>query len=410
MQKPKAPSAIKQRQLRNLSVTVKLLSSQLGGGAVAKQVAPDQWLRPAAVRGALRFWWRAINSPRFVTIDELRTHEIRIFGAAATEQSGPGACAVLVYNQQLGRTSEYNFTPDDPKGVAYFPGQGMGGSKSRLLESGTATIRVVEVLGRSEHSRSDDDWSELKQALVAFILFGGSGSRSRKTAGSIALSSPPPDELRFPATVYELGAWFAALPKGAPPAKLFSLGEAELFYRRTDQAGILGMWRGFRQDRQHPSNWRGRTGWGRTRWPEADALRFVHGVHARWADGTTHAPEQSNQGKVPRAHLGLPIIVKFQHNRATNEPHPQRGRLLSPEPSRSEIGDRYASPVVLSLTLVGEKMLGLVLITPSTLNSVERISIKHTNTALSPGRWLDVKSRLLNHLKSNSFARIGEQP
>ncbi|MBU1898332.1 type III-B CRISPR module RAMP protein Cmr1 [Myxococcota bacterium] len=390
--------SLKVRSPRRLTLEVRLLAPQLGGGASPKVVDRDQWLRPAAVRGALRFWWRAIYAPTCQSISEMRAREGAIFGAAASGSGGPSPLAVMVIAQNLEQEQLYQFNASQAETVAYFPGQGMGQEpKSKLLLRGSATLIVADSQN-VQLSLSDTQWLEVKQALIAFILFGGSGSRTRKTAGSLGAYSGDIDALGLPTSEKTLQEWFNALPEGKAPGDVFSLGQAKLYYVYGTQSKILEMWKSFRQDRKQR--------FSRTGWPEPDAIRIIKNTYAKWSNGVNHKPKINNEGRAPRAHLGLPIVFKFRYDRINNSIHPERGHLLETEPSKTEIGIRYASPIILSLTRFGNQNVGLVLITPSALRSDNEIIIKNSKKRLKPGEWRNVELKLLSHLDKLGFCQI----
>lgn len=421
------PALVARRPVRTLEVGVRLETRQFGGGSETRQVDLDQWLRPAAVRGALRFWWRALYGHRFG--DQMHAAEGEIFGAAATEKgAGPGKLSLSIEQAHRARMELEPWTPaqGDALASAYFPAD-LGNQRSELLlkPGATATIRLWAGPAGTPRSLGDEQWEQVRQALVALLVFGGSGARTRRAAGS--LSFHPVAEARKaggPDSLAALKEWLRRLPVAAAGQRrpeMFSLAWRDaIFIANTGHATgeaaqrhVLEMWRAFRQDRPHPPNWRGGANWGRSRWPEADALRFAHGMHARWADGTTHAPAPDKRGKAPRAHLGLPIIVKFKDD-ATGRAHDdRRGRRLAPEPPRSTLArardgqdpdDRYASPIWLSVARVADQgsdaYRGIVLVTPSLLTGDVGI-LERPGARLDPGPWSEVKRRLFAALNQN---------
>lgn len=422
-----------------LSIDVELVCRQYGGGAAAGKVDLDQWLRPSAVRGALRFWWRALNAHRYTSIAELRAGEGELFGTQAAEGlPGPGKLGVTVVAipRKPGECKPWSVSPGDALGGAYFPAQGMGREPSALLEPGASASISIDYIGLTEGQQN-----QIRHALAAYILFGGSGARTRRGAGALCLASA--DDARRIGAPYNresLEQWCREIVRERSPLEVFCIGSRVGIYLAADthksgekaQQNLLKMWREFRQDRKHPETWTGSKDgdWGRTQWPEADAIRLLADTHARWEDGTNHEPETRNAKRAPRAHLGLPIGMKFKDDNlkefdrdsrqwVPKRPHPTRGRLLSVEPQAVElvatgkgriVSERYASPVMLSIACIGwtpvREYVGIVLVTPSLLKT--KVSMKsQKDNEFDPGPWSIVEECLTRHLDGAHFTKIG---
>lgn len=432
------PASLEGKKPRHVAVRVQLVTRQFGGGATARQVDQDQWLRPPAVRGALRFFWRALNVHRFATVAELRNAELGLFGGAASTATTPGRVAVTVSTGRIPDSSLRSWTtqpgspgailPGDPVATAYFPAGDMGQELSLLLvptpSEPCATIRLSESFAVSSGSRlTDDEWKQITDSLLAFVLIGGSGSRTRRAAGALAFSSMQESaKLGGPTTLDELRKWLSSLPKAPSSLSVFALGNREAVFltsaaARTGeeaQRRLLIMWREFRQARRHPPGWKGKSGWGRTQWPEADALRIATGNAAQWADGTSHSPRPENKGLAPRAHLGLPIVIHFKDGPThpdNDDRNPPRGRRLKTDPDTRDLialgngsnaSDRYASPVWLSVARVADSgdsaFVGMVLITRSILDFKVEIR-QNPGMTLDPGNWKQVLDPLINLLE-----------
>ena len=171
---PVAPNAsqIAWRSLRHLSIDVELLCEQMGGGAMAKRVDEDQWLRSAAVRGALRFWWRAVYAPTFDSVLAMRQAEGDLFGAPASGSEGAGRVAVGVSTLEMGDTEKLNVESYQPETVAYFPGVGMGqDGPAEVLREGKATITVSESPCRDHIG--DEVWLQVQKGISLTWSIGG---------------------------------------------------------------------------------------------------------------------------------------------------------------------------------------------------------------------------------------------
>lgn len=153
-------------------------------------------IRPASVKGMLRFWWRALNWSRYrnqtgatdtTALKELHDEEARLFGSAASDvRSGQGVFLLSVQSNEikLGRPDIIKFSP-----LHYMAGQGVvfqkDSSKDRnALLSGSFSVRL-----RFRDSSNNDQRASIVEALQLFGLVGGMGSRVRRGFGSIALIS-----------------------------------------------------------------------------------------------------------------------------------------------------------------------------------------------------------------------------
>jgi len=164
----------------------------------------DDGIRPPSVKGALRFWWRALNWGRFRAqsscdkdaLSLLHTEECRIFGTAGNDNGGGQGCFLLtVMPGQLTSTESQTVHENfKTKQAARYLGYGLmvafgnadGPKPSGQLvrdcfnEGQEFTVTLI-FRNRIETS--------VKEAFLAWGLLGGLGSRSRHGMGSIALSS-----------------------------------------------------------------------------------------------------------------------------------------------------------------------------------------------------------------------------
>lgn len=91
----------------SLVVRLEVVTPILGGAAVVRQVDDVDFIRPASVRGHLRFWWRALNGHCFNTSTELYKKESALWGRAADNDGGRSAIEVRIDEVQ------FQACPDD---------------------------------------------------------------------------------------------------------------------------------------------------------------------------------------------------------------------------------------------------------------------------------------------------------
>ena len=192
----------------------------LGG---ENQQADATQFRNASFKGALRFWWRALNWGRALkdagqqptaALQLLHQREGDLFGLASdgknSRQSRVQIHSVLqgAVLRQPGMALQ---------AVGYLLGQGLfhfrDGVTREYLEGGNLTIRLSFKPGMAEA-----DIQSVEQAAIALGLLGGLGSRARKGLGSLALLKleRQGQPVREFTTIESIGAFIQALDFSAP--------------------------------------------------------------------------------------------------------------------------------------------------------------------------------------------------
>lgn len=172
--------------MKTVEATFRIVTPMFIGGA---DQTPDDGVRPPSVKGALRFWWRAMNWNKFraatgatdaSALKELHDAEAKLFGLSAKtvngKQVGGQGCFLLqVTNEKFEGHGAY-----DQAGQKYLLGQGV--NARNCLNGGTFSTKILFRPTVSEHERK-----EVVKALMAWGLLGGLGSRSRHGIGSVAV-------------------------------------------------------------------------------------------------------------------------------------------------------------------------------------------------------------------------------
>jgi CRISPR-associated protein Cmr1 len=165
---------------------------------------PADGIRPPSIKGALRFWWRALNWGRFwrekagnepAALKALHEEEARLFGSSMDEKraqehkhSGQGCFAVIV-NQQPSNKNErvYDWPPNTANHGASYLAFGLletqdESHRSAIPEGGDFTIQVL-----FKPNAEEAYVRQIIETLRVWSLFGGLGSRARRSFGSVAL-------------------------------------------------------------------------------------------------------------------------------------------------------------------------------------------------------------------------------
>ena len=178
--------------MQTLEAEYEIITPMFIGGADIHQ-APE--IRPPAIKGMLRFWWRALqwgqcltanNQDKKEALAELQRQEAELFGAAAQENAyGQGKISLRIKNaDQLIKTNVIDIKQKPC--LAYLLGQGLYDfNKGVLRQSVSQNHKFTVILKLPDNLNTDS----IIDALLIFGLLGGLGSRSRKGWGSVAIRS-----------------------------------------------------------------------------------------------------------------------------------------------------------------------------------------------------------------------------
>ncbi len=182
--------------MKTIEATFRVVTPMFLGGA---DHSVTDGIRAPTIKGALRFWWRALNwGPIYLqcnnnlvdALKKLHADEARLFGAAAKtidkkQAGGQGAFILNVQRQE--RDLANSIAPDVNPGFhkllgARYLGYGVIGQVTRSCITEAQAFTVVL------RFRGEPDASIL-QALKVFGLLGALGSRARHGMGSVAVQS-----------------------------------------------------------------------------------------------------------------------------------------------------------------------------------------------------------------------------
>ncbi len=353
---PRAPSyeqlpAAKMRaarggpEVREISVHLEVVTPILGGGIQTRAVDEVDLIRAATVRGHLRFWWRALYAHRFANAKALYERESQVWGRAATDGGGRSAVEIRIDVAKTGAIDGSDIRLYDSKDGKATPGayalwparaeKKTGAVPAPRRLPGTQFRLTVKVAG------SAADEAEVKNALRAWILFGGLGGRTRRGLGSLRVIEDPSSWLPSKATRDAIKVLFGcdvlASPVNAPGDTPW-LGGAALQVG-TAGADAMQAWmtaldwlKEFRQGTDgRPGDRAREPGTGKpppqrpsiSNWPEGDKVRRLslpkEGL--QWA----HDPRHNGTPAWPRTGFGLPIIGQFQQQSRIARPGWKKG-------------------------------------------------------------------------------------
>jgi CRISPR-associated protein Cmr1 len=338
-------------ETETLALEIQLITPMFGGGYEPRELDPDCPVRAAAVRGHLRFWWRATAGALCDSAEEVFAREERLWGSAQTagsvttrirclDQGSTQRCAEYLWDERRSRYPALpRFQPGWPS-YALQPFQGKAEARQVVDEPAEARVNLRFEL-RVDAPAAETD--AVRTAIAAWVQCGGIGARTRRGCGSLAWGSgalpisPPPGRHSADQIPVLAGSRRVLGPEHSDPIRAW-----------TDAVNI---YRDFRQKvgfARNPGDAPNRP--GRSRWPEADTIRRLTGRHA-----ASHSPSHPVHPAFPRADLGLPIIFHFKDlgdpgDTTLEGPRDGRRRFASPVITKAvQVAGRRYRPMVLIL-------------------------------------------------------------
>ena len=204
------------------------------GGSDSRECAEK--IRPSSLKGALRFWWRALNWGRVYSasgkntdaaLQQLHKEEGALFGLAAKAHGKEKVGGQSVFRLRI-RDDESTAGKESVRGIPYLLGQGLTGKNERpFLGSGSD----FTVYCYPSPQMSSEQSVQLEQALLCLGMLGGLGARSRKGLGSLSIQDLSGGHLAAPQNRGEYIAAIQGLLKSTgvgaavdePPYSAFSL-------------------------------------------------------------------------------------------------------------------------------------------------------------------------------------------
>ena len=182
--------------INTLEVPFRIVTPMFLGGADQKASI----IRPSSIKGALRFWWRALNWGRCLHASQqnevqalrlLHAEEARLFGAAASDTAGGQGVFLMSVAQETPPVFAQPFSPF-AAGQLYLLGMGLATFKegsqcprNALDKGGAFTLKLI-----FHPKASPQDVQQVKDAVQAFELLGALGTRARHGLGSVASPKP----------------------------------------------------------------------------------------------------------------------------------------------------------------------------------------------------------------------------
>ncbi|MCP4422791.1 MAG: type III-B CRISPR module RAMP protein Cmr1 [Chloroflexi bacterium] len=424
MRKPKIPltdeiKALDKRPQPHMIVqerSYKLITPLFGGSAEPGVVDKKMPIRGSEIRGHLRFWWRATRGGQFTDLDEMRKAEGKIWGTATKpkkDEERPLPVQIAVQIDQTGSPDnpfdhENQRSRPNPASVvpayAAFPLQRTDEELKAVKPPPPRTVQkdvsfTLRITFPEEHRQ------DVQAALWAWETFGGIGARTRRGFGALHCtqcsivngdetksawvwsyaSADMPKKIADDLQAFVVDGKF---PENVPylsknPKKL----KITPLEQRADEAWryLVYKLQDFRQNRPKGK-------YGRSNWPEPDAIRRLTGQSHFPTDKDSRKFVYDNIDKFPRADFGLPIVFKFKDDDTRNP----RNRRADPPKTTLEGKDkessRLASPLILRPVVCDGQYVGLATVLEGTSSDKlpQGLALKEGDIVLAS----DLKSRL----------------
>lgn len=335
-----------------ITLSLQTTTPVLGGGYSTRALDEIGFVRVPAIRGHLRFWWRALFAGALCGTD-LYDREGALWGRAGDGTGGRSLVEITV------EPDADSFVKDDTDislsaagAYALWPARGTRDVAPAPRWKEKARFKVSVKVPKP-------DLQNVQAVLAAWTLFGGIGGRTRRGAGSLQVIGTT-SAIALPSGI-TAGDFSACLggnrfQPAAPASDVPRLAGATLIVgtptsAQSAWATALDWLRVFRQGpapHAYDSHF-ARCGGvpanrpGRSNWPEADKVRHILRSYPQ-----EHRPRHNATPVWPRAGFGLPIIGRFQNMRRTGGqfiPHEPTGFELRWARGR-QVFDRLASPLI----------------------------------------------------------------
>jgi CRISPR-associated protein Cmr1 len=360
-------------ELKSIHVRLRTTTPILGGAPETRQVDSVDFIRAPSIRGHLRFWWRALHGHAFATPQELAARERALWGGVGQTLGTRSQVELHVeVEQDTHSVDSTNVRQQDDKGTyALWP------ARETKKQKQDAAPRVNPGLCFLLHLRVPAAHAtEVENAVRAWILWGGYGSRTRRGVGSLSVVDEASYWLPLSPSLGDLRGLFGGVSllgsRSREVAPQFpSLNGARLLHGGAELQALpawlraLNWLRDFRQKEGSDISRKGGSSRfarekgserpGRSFWPEADKVRLLlpKTDGSDWAHAPRVAYRVSPSAAWPRAGFGLPLALRFQRSsrRSGNE---QGERYAAGEPEDVElrwfdgkdIRERFASPLI----------------------------------------------------------------
>lgn len=165
-------------EFKQINCTYRIVTPMFLGNA---ETECSNYITPQSFKGALRFWWRALNWSKHLDLSLLHKEECRLFGGDS-DHGGQGLFLLSITREELntqGKASQL-------KALSYLT-IGINGSMKSSDRNFIKPNTTFYVQLTAKPNATEKDIASITDALKAIGIFGGMGAKSRKGFGSLSL-------------------------------------------------------------------------------------------------------------------------------------------------------------------------------------------------------------------------------
>jgi CRISPR-associated protein Cmr1 len=174
--------------METLEATYKVVTPLFCSGADQRQAE----LRLPSIKGALRFWWRALAWERLGNLEKVRQEEAQLFGSTDREVGQAKVLMRLSNDALRTETADVRDQEWQVNTWRHYTGYGLVVKRTRTnphAREQRAYIAPRQSFQLSVSAREARLLAQLMDALKVFGLLGGLGARARNGWGSVTLAS-----------------------------------------------------------------------------------------------------------------------------------------------------------------------------------------------------------------------------
>ncbi|MER3416980.1 MAG: type III-B CRISPR module RAMP protein Cmr1 [Gemmataceae bacterium] len=394
---------------------MELITPLFGGGVEPRKNETSFPIRPTEIRGQLEFWWRATAGARYDAVRALREAQTNIWGS--TERASR-----VIVSVELGQVdspkpcAKYEPDRNNPKQLrsiwlqpfnivdtslpyALFPFQGQLGQGRSRVEVPPAEC-IQKATFKLHVQCPADCWPEVEQAVRAWTLFGGLGSRTRRGCGAIACAKLNPKDRN------DLLQHAKQLAQSSHAVRQWpTLAAAILVGKEFDSAiaawnEAIRVYQKFRQGVGIGRNPGQQNRAGRSRWPEPETIRRVTKRRAQRHQRLEQIPDDA----FPRAELGLPIVFHFKFK---DRGDPEDTVLYPGKGPDGESRERMASPLILkAVKLANNKFVPVIV--QLRVPPLDSVDLRQGNQSLPLPNPIFIRGKKLAEYPNSPMSRLSQ--
>lgn len=172
--------------LATIKLRVEVVTQILGGAPLSREIDDVDVIRVPSIRGQLRFWWRALNAHRSNTSNDMFVAESAIWGRAADKNGGRSEVTLSINVIKAGERDDGTVDPRASGFYVLWPAkERKEDRKNNTQAEPVAPRRKPGTTFEMTFTCPQEQENHVREAVRAWLLFGGYGSRTRRGLGGL---------------------------------------------------------------------------------------------------------------------------------------------------------------------------------------------------------------------------------